>query len=345
MGKRAKGKSKEAIASLMPSVHTPRKSRMWSSLKRMGVTSDSQRQSIISGAKPSSEMVEYQDGDFISPLGVYETDDVQRSTEEIVSVALREAAQNDDFRIKNNYKRDKDQLLRIVNQVKSRGEQSNVGRSPELLKDFIATCQCILRDGLMNNNVMQDDVASQSIHQIVDSALPGILLKYERLPFEIAQTKEASMKTYFQQIQNLVATQKKSAETQVERSFDSENEYLKSMGGVYHSQRVRNASERARVRDTSKIISNSDEDGTLLWYTNGLRHREDGPAVIHGDGAREWTPFEFLLNENEDDLNSTDAHTETRKSDANEPLSDDELLNAELWIELFESHADTPHHK
>jgi len=29
-------------------------------------------------------------------------------------------------------------------------------------------------------------------------------------------------------------------------------------------------------------------DGTKTWNLNGLRHREDGPAVIYNDGAKEW---------------------------------------------------------
>ena len=31
-----------------------------------------------------------------------------------------------------------------------------------------------------------------------------------------------------------------------------------------------------------------DEYGTKRWYHNGLRHREDGPAVEHLDGYQEW---------------------------------------------------------
>jgi len=31
-----------------------------------------------------------------------------------------------------------------------------------------------------------------------------------------------------------------------------------------------------------------DEDGTKRWYVNGLRHREDGPAVVYYDGDKEW---------------------------------------------------------
>ena len=29
-------------------------------------------------------------------------------------------------------------------------------------------------------------------------------------------------------------------------------------------------------------------DGIQRWYRNGELHREDGPAVIHADGAQEW---------------------------------------------------------
>ncbi len=29
-------------------------------------------------------------------------------------------------------------------------------------------------------------------------------------------------------------------------------------------------------------------NGTKEWYINGNRHREDGPAVIHAIGTKEW---------------------------------------------------------
>jgi hypothetical protein len=29
-------------------------------------------------------------------------------------------------------------------------------------------------------------------------------------------------------------------------------------------------------------------DGEQCWYLNGLRHREDGPAVIRADGTQSW---------------------------------------------------------
>jgi|AntRauTorcE11897_2_1112592.scaffolds.fasta_scaffold00149_62 hypothetical protein len=28
--------------------------------------------------------------------------------------------------------------------------------------------------------------------------------------------------------------------------------------------------------------------GTKLWYINGELHREDGPAVMYGSGAKSW---------------------------------------------------------
>jgi hypothetical protein len=29
-------------------------------------------------------------------------------------------------------------------------------------------------------------------------------------------------------------------------------------------------------------------DGMQEWWVGGLRHREDGPAVIHANGSKEW---------------------------------------------------------
>ena len=31
-----------------------------------------------------------------------------------------------------------------------------------------------------------------------------------------------------------------------------------------------------------------DDDGTTRWFVNGLRHREDGPAVIYEGGGKQW---------------------------------------------------------
>lgn len=30
------------------------------------------------------------------------------------------------------------------------------------------------------------------------------------------------------------------------------------------------------------------DDGTKIWYLNGERHREDGPAVEYANGDKEW---------------------------------------------------------
>lgn len=30
------------------------------------------------------------------------------------------------------------------------------------------------------------------------------------------------------------------------------------------------------------------QDGTQIWYLNGKRHREDGPAYLKTDGSRAW---------------------------------------------------------
>lgn len=44
------------------------------------------------------------------------------------------------------------------------------------------------------------------------------------------------------------------------------------------------------------------EDGSKLWYTKGIRHRENGPAAEWGDGIKEFylngkelTEKEFIL--------------------------------------------------
>lgn len=29
-------------------------------------------------------------------------------------------------------------------------------------------------------------------------------------------------------------------------------------------------------------------DGTMVWLEDGLRHRENAPAVVHPDGTKEW---------------------------------------------------------
>ncbi len=29
-------------------------------------------------------------------------------------------------------------------------------------------------------------------------------------------------------------------------------------------------------------------DGTQEWWKNGLRHRENGPAILYPDGGEEW---------------------------------------------------------
>lgn len=29
-------------------------------------------------------------------------------------------------------------------------------------------------------------------------------------------------------------------------------------------------------------------NGTKEWYMNGMRHREDGPAIEHSDGTKFW---------------------------------------------------------
>ena len=30
------------------------------------------------------------------------------------------------------------------------------------------------------------------------------------------------------------------------------------------------------------------QDGTAIWYKNGVVHRNDGPAIERADGSREW---------------------------------------------------------
>ena len=31
-----------------------------------------------------------------------------------------------------------------------------------------------------------------------------------------------------------------------------------------------------------------DDNGNKFWYTNGKRHREDGPAIEYADGTKYW---------------------------------------------------------
>ena len=31
-----------------------------------------------------------------------------------------------------------------------------------------------------------------------------------------------------------------------------------------------------------------ESDGTKEWFKNGLRHRDDGPAIEKADGTKEW---------------------------------------------------------
>jgi hypothetical protein len=35
-------------------------------------------------------------------------------------------------------------------------------------------------------------------------------------------------------------------------------------------------------------VKKSFPDGTQEWYQDGLRHRTDGPAILHPDGSQEW---------------------------------------------------------
>jgi len=39
------------------------------------------------------------------------------------------------------------------------------------------------------------------------------------------------------------------------------------------------------------------ENGTRYWYQNGLRHREDGPAIEYTNGERRWYLNGFLHRE------------------------------------------------
>jgi len=32
----------------------------------------------------------------------------------------------------------------------------------------------------------------------------------------------------------------------------------------------------------------SQSDGTVIWYNNGVVHREDGPAIERANGTLEW---------------------------------------------------------
>ena len=40
------------------------------------------------------------------------------------------------------------------------------------------------------------------------------------------------------------------------------------------------------------------DDRTREWRRNGMRHRDDGPAVVHADGTREWYRNERIHRDN-----------------------------------------------
>jgi hypothetical protein len=43
-----------------------------------------------------------------------------------------------------------------------------------------------------------------------------------------------------------------------------------------------------RVLANLKYDITTDDEGTIFYRVNGQLHREDGPAVIHPDGGKEW---------------------------------------------------------
>ncbi len=49
--------------------------------------------------------------------------------------------------------------------------------------------------------------------------------------------------------------------------------------------------------DKSKNGKYVSEDGTEMWYKDGLLHREDGPALIYDHGTMKWYRNGFLHRE------------------------------------------------
>ena len=61
-----------------------------------------------------------------------------------------------------------------------------------------------------------------------------------------------------------------------------------------------------RHREDGPAVEES--DGTKSWYFNGKLHREDGPACEYGEGSKEWYFNGEELTE-EEFLNKTKKHT------------------------------------
>lgn len=65
------------------------------------------------------------------------------------------------------------------------------------------------------------------------------------------------------------------------------------------------SSESGRTNTIKLIdISNHYEvakylNGSMFWYLNNIRHREDGPAILYPDGYKEWWLNGLKLTENE----------------------------------------------
>ena len=55
---------------------------------------------------------------------------------------------------------------------------------------------------------------------------------------------------------------------------------------VYNSGTVEWYLNGERHREDGPAVEYS--NGNKYWYLNGKRHREDGPAIERGDGSKDW---------------------------------------------------------
>lgn len=59
-----------------------------------------------------------------------------------------------------------------------------------------------------------------------------------------------------------------------------------------------------------KPVCITDDWGTVIYYLNGRYHREDGPAIIHPSGDKEWYLNGELHREDGPAVENTDGHKE-----------------------------------
>jgi hypothetical protein len=60
---------------------------------------------------------------------------------------------------------------------------------------------------------------------------------------------------------------------------------------VKFSNRIEYHNEKGllhRLDRPARIWTRGENKGDLAWFINGLRHREDGPAIEYQDGTKAW---------------------------------------------------------